>query len=137
MIPCRSGFFIAQPRWSGKGHFFAAAAEAIRRILIDQSRRKQGHRHGGNLRRRDLREEDLLELTESAELIDLDQALSRFAEVDPEATDIVKMRVFAGMTVEEIAAVQNVSTRTVKRHWAYARAWLGRELADHAPRAGW
>jgi RNA polymerase sigma factor (TIGR02999 family) len=118
--------------WNSRGHFFAAAAEAIRRILVDQARRKQGQRHGGGQRCRDLREDDLLALPASSDLIDLDQALGKLSEVDARAAEMVKLRVFAGMTVEQIAEVQNSSPRTVKRNWAYARAWLGRELSDYA-----
>jgi RNA polymerase sigma factor (TIGR02999 family) len=117
--------------WNSRGHFFAAAAEAIRRILIDRAREKQGPRRGTG-QRRELREDDLMSLPATADILDLDQAISRFAELDPQAVDVVKMRVFAGMTVQEIAEATGISARTVKRNWAYARAWLSRELADYA-----
>jgi RNA polymerase sigma factor (TIGR02999 family) len=118
--------------WNSRGHFFAAAAEAMRRILIDQARRKQGLRRRTARRRRELTDEDLLDNPVNDELLDLDEALSKLAQADPPAADLVKLRIFAGMTVEEIAKVQGVSPRTVKRNWAYARAWLGRALADYA-----
>jgi RNA polymerase sigma factor (TIGR02999 family) len=120
--------------WNSRGHFFAAAAEAMRRILIEQVRRKRSQRQGGTRRRCELSEDDVVELPLDDQLIDLDDALSRFAATDPLAAELVKLRVFAGMTIEEIAAVQGISARTVKRNWAYARAWLGRELAAYDER---
>ena len=118
-------------RWNSRGHFFAAAAESMRRILIDQLRRKGSQRHGGARRRCELADGDLVEIPVNDELIDLDDALSKLSANDPQAAELVKLRVFAGLTVEEIAEVQGKSPRTVKRHWAYARAWLGRELAAY------
>jgi RNA polymerase sigma factor (TIGR02999 family) len=115
--------------WNSRGHFFAAAAEAMRRILIEQARQKGSQRRGGARERRDLRDDDVLAAPLDEELLDLDEALTKLATVDPQAAELVKLRVFAGMTVEEIAQVQGTSPRTVKRDWAYARAWLGRELA--------
>jgi RNA polymerase sigma factor (TIGR02999 family) len=118
--------------WNSRGHFFAAAAEAMRRILIDQARQKGSQRRGGGRDRRQLRDNDLIAAPLNEELLDLDEALAKLAAADPQAAELVKLRVFAGMTVEEIAQVQGTSPRTVKRDWAYARAWLGRELAaDH------
>src|SRR5262249_7805514 len=120
----------AQP-WNSRGHFFAAAAEAMRRILIEQARRKRSQRQGGPRRRCELSDEDRVEIPLSDELIDLDEALSNLHATDPRAAELVKLRVFAGMTIDEVAEVQGVSPRTVKRNWAYARAWLGRELAAY------
>jgi RNA polymerase sigma factor (TIGR02999 family) len=118
--------------WNSRGHFFAAAAEAMRRILIDQARQKGSQRRGGARDRRQLRDDDLIAAPLNEELLDLDEALAKLAADDPQAAELVKLRIFAGMTVEEIAEVQGTSPRTVKRDWAYARAWLGRELAaDH------
>jgi RNA polymerase sigma factor (TIGR02999 family) len=118
-------------QWNSRGHFFVAAAEAMRRILIERARRKRGQRQGGVRRRCELSDEDLVEIPQSDEVIDLDEALSNLASTDPQAADLVKLRVFAGMTIEEIAEVQGISPRTVKRNWAYARAWLGRTLAAY------
>jgi RNA polymerase sigma factor (TIGR02999 family) len=118
-------------QWNSRGHFFAAAAEAMRRILIDRSRRKCGQRRGGSRQRRELLEEHLIEAPINEELLDLDEALSRLAAADAQAAELVKLRIFAGMSVEEIAQLQGISPRTVKRNWAYARAWLGRELASY------
>jgi RNA polymerase sigma factor (TIGR02999 family) len=117
--------------WSGRGHFFAAAAEAMRRVLIEQARRKCSRRQGGARRRCELSDEERVEVPLSDELLDLDEALSRLSAADPRAAEVVKLRVFAGMTIEEVAEVQGVSPRTAKRNWAYARAWLGRELAAY------
>lgn len=118
-----------QTHWNSRGHFFAAAAEAMRRILIEKARQKGSQRRGGARDRRPLRDDDLIEPPINEELLDLDEALTKLAAADPQAAELVKLRVFAGMTVEEIAQVQGSSPRTVKRNWAYARAWLGRELA--------
>jgi RNA polymerase sigma factor (TIGR02999 family) len=122
--------------WNSRGHFFAAAAEAMRRLLIDRARRKCGPRRGGTQRRRELRDEDLIEAPLNEELLDLDEALSRLAATDPQAAELVKLRVFAGMSVAEVAQLQGISPRTVKRNWAYARAWLGRALASYDERNG-
>jgi RNA polymerase sigma factor (TIGR02999 family) len=121
-------------QWNGRGHFFAAAAEAMRRILVEQARRKQSQRRGGGHGRCELRDGDHVEVPLDDELIDLDEALTTLASADPQAADLVKLRVFAGMTVEAIAQMQGVSARTVKRNWVYARAWLGRHLSDYDQR---
>jgi RNA polymerase sigma factor (TIGR02999 family) len=123
-------------RWDSRGHFFAAAAESMRRILIDQARQKLCDRRGGGWRRCELSDADRVSLPVNDELLDLDDALTRLAAVDLPAAAIVKLRVFAGMTVDEAAALQGISTRTAKRNWAYARAWLGRELATKASPPG-
>jgi RNA polymerase sigma factor (TIGR02999 family) len=118
--------------WKSRGHFFAAAAEAMRRILVENARRKKSGRRGGDCRRCELLEADRLAAPASDDLLDLDAALTRLADVDAQAADIVKLRVFAGMTVDEAAAHLGISPRTAKRSWAYARAWLGRQMANHA-----
>jgi RNA polymerase sigma factor (TIGR02999 family) len=118
-------------QWNSRGHFVAAAAEAMRRILVEQARRKQSQRRGGKHGRCELRDADRVEMPLNDELLDLDEALAKLASVDAQAAELVKLRVFAGMTVEEIAQVQMVSARTVKRNWAYARAWLGRQLSAY------
>jgi RNA polymerase sigma factor (TIGR02999 family) len=120
--------------WNSRGHFFAAAAEAMRRIMIEQARRKRSQRQGGTRLRRELSDDDLIAMPIDDELIDLDEAISRLSAADPQAAELVKLRVFAGMTIEEVAEVQGISARTVKRNWAYARAWLGRELAANDAR---
>ncbi len=122
----------APQKWDGRGHFFAAAAEAMRRILIDLARQKRSARQGGQRQRCELSDVDCVILPISDELLDLDESLTRLDAVDPQAAQLVKLRIFAGMTVEEAAAVLGVSPRTAKRNWAYARAWLGRDLGADA-----
>jgi RNA polymerase sigma factor (TIGR02999 family) len=123
-----------KPRWQSRGHFFAAAAEAMRRILIDLARKKRSGRRGGDHERCDLTDQNGIALPLNDALLDLDAALTRLEAIDSPAAQTVKLRVFAGMTVEEAADVLNVSPRTAKRNWAYARAWLSRELAAYDPR---
>ena len=115
--------------WNSRGHFFAAAAEAMRRILVEQVRRKKRIRHGGELQRIDL--DDQLAVSDAAgrNLLALDEALERLSVDQPEAAQVVKLRYFAGLTIEETAAALQLSVRTVNRHWAYARAWLYQQLS--------
>jgi RNA polymerase sigma factor (TIGR02999 family) len=119
------------PSFHSRSHFFAAAAEAMRRILVDAARRKQCQRHGGELERCDLLDDDVIAVPISDHLLDLDQALTRLAAEDPQAAQMVQLRVFGGMTIDEAAAAAGISPRTADRNWAYARAWLGRELAAY------
>jgi len=118
---------IAQ-HWDSRGHFFAAAAEAMRRVLVEAARRKNRQRHGGDVQRCDLTEDDLVTYPVSDELLDLDTAITNLEIVDQRAAQLVKMRLFAGMAVEEVAQYFGISSDTAKRTWAYARAWLGREV---------
>jgi RNA polymerase sigma factor (TIGR02999 family) len=114
--------------WSGRGHFFAAAAEAMRRILVEAARRKRGPQHGGNLERHDLHP-DLAIIDEKPDrLLALDEALDRLAAVEPRAAEVVKLRYFVGMTIPEVAGALGISHRTADADWAYARAWLRAEL---------
>jgi RNA polymerase sigma factor (TIGR02999 family) len=114
--------------WDSRAHFFAAAAEAMRRILVDMARRKHSDRHGGRWQRCEIFDGDLAIEYDSDDLLDLDEALARLNAIDERAAELVKLRVFAGMTIDEVAAYQGVSPRTAKRSWAYARAWLVREM---------
>ena len=118
----------ADVHWNSRGHFFGAAAEAMRRILVEKARHKQRLRHGGELRRIDL--DSQLEVSDEpdVELLALDEVLQQFLAEDPEAAEVVKLRYFAGLTIEETAQALNLSVRTVNRHWAFARAWLYRRL---------
>jgi len=116
--------------WDNRGHFFAAAAEAMRRILIDLARSKKSKRHGGTYERRELREDDVAAIPIDDRLLDLDVALTRLATVEKGLAQLVELRFFAGMTVDEAAAALRISPRTAKRNWAYARAWLRRELDE-------
>jgi RNA polymerase sigma factor (TIGR02999 family) len=116
-------------RWDSRGHFFAAAAEAMRRILIEQSRRKRSLRRGGGLVRIELDDPAAGPgLADSDDLLALDEALTKLAGVDAKAAELVKLRYFAGMTVDEAAEALGISSRTAKRNWAFARAWLQREI---------
>jgi RNA polymerase sigma factor (TIGR02999 family) len=115
--------------WNGRGHFFAAAAEAMRRILVENARRKGRCRHGGGLDRIDLDRIDLAADEASNELLALNEALDRLAEEEPAVAEVVKLRYFAGFTIEEAAVILGVSVRTANRHWAYARAWLFQQLS--------
>ncbi len=117
------------PKWDNRGHFFAAAAEAMRRILIENARRRQSLKRGGDRKRFEVAEDDAtIDSGNVDELLDLDTALTKLAECEPEMAKLVELRYFAGLSVEESANALGVSPRTVKRNWAFARAWLGREL---------
>src|SRR5262245_40449325 len=114
----------SSPHWSGRGHFFAAAAEAMRRILLNRARAKRRLKRGGERRRIDLDHIEIALNTSDPELIALDEALSALAAEDPEAGQLVKLRFFAGLTLKQAAASLGLSLRTAERQWAYARAWL-------------
>lgn len=115
-------------RWNSRGHFFAAAAEAMRRILVENARRKTRLKRGGQWRRVELAEADLPVRKTPDEILAIDEALSRFAEVEPQAAEIVKLRYFAGMSVEQAAEALGMSRATANRHWAYAKSWLRCEI---------
>jgi len=117
-----------QPAWDNRGHFFAAAAEAMRRILIDNARRKQALRHGGGAQRVNLDALELAANTDDEQLLALNEALKQFAAHDARKAELVKLRFFAGLTNEQAAQVLGVSEPTAKRDWAYARAWLFRAM---------
>jgi RNA polymerase sigma factor (TIGR02999 family) len=111
-------------RWDSRGHFFAAAAEAMRRILVDNARRKRAEIHGGGRNRVALTDGDWLSRATPEELVSLDDSLTRLAEDDPAAAEVFKLRVFAGMSLDEAAESLGMSRSTAYRHWTYARAWL-------------
>ena len=121
------------PNWKSRGHFFAAAAEAMRRILVESARRKKRLRHGGGRQRIDLDKLDVASEARSDQLIALDAALDRLAAEDKPKAELVKLRYFAGFTLEEAAVVVGVSRATAYRYWTYAQAWLYHELQDDAP----
>jgi RNA polymerase sigma factor (TIGR02999 family) len=114
--------------WDGRGHFFAAAAESMRRILVESARRRQSLRRGGGRKRQELAEVDLCVEPPQDHVLALDEALEKFAHLEPQAAELVKLRVFAGMTVDQAAQQLGISPRGAKRNWAYARAWLRREI---------
>src|SRR5438445_5767626 len=114
--------------WNSKGHFFAAAAEAMRRILIENARRKHALKRGVHLERVNLEDVEAAILTDGETLLLVNEALAKLEQEDPEAAQLVKLRFFAGMTNEEAGQALGVSARTAKRYWTFARAWLFREL---------
>jgi RNA polymerase sigma factor (TIGR02999 family) len=119
--------------WNSRGHFFAAAAESMRRILVENARKKKRHRHGGGRRRVDL--EEAISLAESPhdDLLALDEALTRLAAHEPAKAELVKLRYFAGLSIDDAADLMHISRTTAKRYWAFARAWLLAEIADSEP----
>jgi len=116
--------------FSGRTHFFAAAAEAMRRILIDNARRKQRLKRGGDRQKIDLDDVEISIEAPSDDLIALDEALERLAKMDKVKADLVKLRYFAGLTLEQAAGLLNLPERTAKRYWAHARAWLYRQVNE-------
>ena len=119
-----------QPHWQNRAHFFAAAAEAMRRILVDRARKRRRIKHGGELKR--VGEEDLTEVQEEItldeQLLDINDALDRFEKVDAQKAELVKLRYFFGMSFEETADTMDISVSTAKRWWIYSRSWLHREI---------
>ena len=125
-----------QPRdWNGRGHFFAAAAEAMRRILVDHARRRKSAKRGGHRERLDLDAIDAAVADWPEDLVALDEALARLAVVDPKAAQLVHLRFFAGLPIPEVAEMLRMSPRTADRLWAYARAWLHQAVRDIDPSA--
>jgi RNA polymerase sigma factor (TIGR02999 family) len=120
--------------WDNRGHFFAAAAEAMRRILVENARRKGRRKRGGGLTRLDLDAAEQVAVPEVHEdLIALDEALTKLAAVDPQGAQLVQLRYFAGLSIPEAAKALGVSPRTADRLWAFARAWLLREVGGDGP----
>jgi RNA polymerase sigma factor (TIGR02999 family) len=119
--------------WNSRGHFFAAAAEAMRRILVENARRKQSHKQGGYLVRQDLEAVDVAAPETPDELLALDEAIQKLARQDKAAADVVQLRFFAGLPLAEVAKLLGISPRTADRLWAYARAWLHQEIQASGP----
>ena len=119
----------AQP-WNSRGHFFAAAAEAMRRILIENARRKQSEKHGGGMQRIDLANVEVCSAANPERLLLLNDALERLVEHDPDAAAVAKVRLFAGLPIEEAALALGISRAIAFRHWTYARAWLQARLGE-------
>lgn len=114
--------------WDSRGHFFAAAAEAMRRILIDEARKKAAVKRGGNLRRVDLDSSELASSVSPEAILMIDEAIDRLAADEPVAAELVKLRYFAGLSIDDAAKALGISTRSAYRQWTYARAWLCKEL---------
>jgi RNA polymerase sigma factor (TIGR02999 family) len=118
-------------RWANRAHFFAAAAEAMRRILIEYARAKQGPRRGGGLGKLPLDVVDLAAADNPEQILALDDAISRLEQQDPEAARVIRLRFYAGLSIEETAEALGISATTVKREWSFARAFLFRMLQEH------
>ena len=116
------------PHWNGRGHFFAAAAEAMRRILVEQARRRQAAKRGGQHGREELHESGIAAPGDIEETLAINDILDHFATLDPVAANLVKLRFFVGLTMEDVAQALNLSVRSAYDIWAYARAWLHRHL---------
>jgi RNA polymerase sigma factor (TIGR02999 family) len=119
-------------RWDGRGHFFAAAAEAMRRILVERARRKKAVKHGGGRQRVDAATAAIVAPESDDDLVAIDEALERLASVDAVKAELVKLRYFAGLTIEECAAALGISCATAKRYWAYSRVWLFDQVSKAA-----
>jgi RNA polymerase sigma factor (TIGR02999 family) len=119
----------AESNWNSRGHFFAAAAEAMRRLLIERARRKRRVRHGGGRAHIDLENLDVEAERSADDLLALDEALQQLTTEEPAAAEVVKLRYFAGLTAEQAAAALGISLRTANRHWAYAKAWLYQHMS--------
>src|SRR5262245_46687931 len=122
---------VGDQKFTNRGHFFAAAAEAMRRILIERARRAHRLRHGGALHRVELRD-DVQPLLQDEQILALDEALTKLADIRPQAAQLVQIRFFAGQTVEDTAGILGISPRTARRLWNFARAWLRREMESPA-----
>ena len=122
-----------EPSWDSRGHFFAAAAEAMRRILVESARRKKRAKHGGGRQRVDLDDQDVPVRPPPDEILALDAALTRLGEEDPEAARVVQLHFFAGLSIEKAAEALGVSRATAYRQWNYARAWLRCAIGGDAP----
>jgi RNA polymerase sigma factor (TIGR02999 family) len=120
-------------QWNSRGHFFAAAAEAMRRILVDQARNKQAHKRGGELKRQEFEGLDIAIPEIPEDVVALDAALNKLAEADPRAAELVQLRFFAGLPLPEAAELLGISPRSADRLWAYARAWLHQEIQGGSP----
>jgi len=118
-------------RWNDRTHFFATAAETMRRILVDNARRKRAARHGGGQQRVEMPDIGSAEVESDDRVLAVDEALEKFAALDPEKAELVKLRYFVGMTIEQAAEALGISERTAKRYWAFARAWLHEEIKAH------
>lgn len=118
-----------EQQWEGRKHFFSAAAESMRRILIDRARRRKAVRHGGELQRTMFVENIVADSSEKDdEILAINEILDRFAQIEPRKAEVVKLRYFVGMTIDEAAESLGISVPTAKRDWVFARAWLFREL---------
>jgi RNA polymerase sigma factor (TIGR02999 family) len=117
-------------KWDSRGHFFAAASEAMRRILVDKARRKQSKRHGGNHKKVDLNDVFLAIEDPKDDILAIDEALDKLSNEDPKLAEVIKLRYFGGLTLDQIASIMGIGRRTVDRYWALGRAWLYQEITQ-------
>jgi RNA polymerase sigma factor (TIGR02999 family) len=122
----------SEPQWNSRGHFFAAAAESMRRILVENARRKKRCKHGGDRERVEIEMANLSTRMSSDELVALDEALEKLKQQDPAKAQLVTLRYFGGMTIEQAAEVLGISRVTAHRYWTYARAWLHQQMSAGA-----
>jgi RNA polymerase sigma factor (sigma-70 family) len=127
---------LAPGPWNSRGHFFAAAAEAMRRILVESARKKQRLKRGGGMQRVELEPVDSTAPESADDLLALDAALQRLAADEPLIAQVVQLRYFAGLTIEQVAEALGISVRTANRHWAYAKAWLFQQLGGKSADTG-
>jgi RNA polymerase sigma factor (TIGR02999 family) len=120
---------VNEQRWENRGHFFAAAAEAMRRVLVESARTKNRLKRGGDWNRQEMEPDQFADQKADERLVELDEALTRFASVEPMKADLVKLRSFVGLSLDDAANVLGISPATADRWWAYARAWLKVELS--------
>ena len=120
------------PRFEGRAHFFAAASEAMRRILIDNARRKRAVRHGGGLQRVDIQEVEVAARTDDEQLLAIHEALDKLAVEDKVTAELVKLRYFVGLTIPEAAEILGISETTANRYWTFARTWLYHEVKNQS-----
>jgi len=123
----------AHAHWQNREHFYAVAAEVMRRILVDRARRRQARKHGGQLERVDLDAVELPGSGDDAVILQIHDGLERLAAEDPQKAEVVKLRFFVGLENAEVAAVLGVSEKTVQRHWSFAKAWLYRAMQGATP----
>jgi len=124
-------------QWDGRGHFFAAAAEAMRRILVERARKKKRHKHGGDRMRANLLEHDLAIDTDALEVLAVNDALERLGQEDPLAANLLKLKYYGGLSIDDAAFVLGISRATAYRHWTYARAWVREDLLDDKSDKKW
>ena len=125
---------VAPQDWNSRGHFFGAAAEAMRRILVERARRRKAEKHGGGMDRIELTESDLVARHDPEQILGLNDALDQLADEDPEAAELVKLRVFADFSVEEAGQMLGLSRATAYRVWTFAQAWLKDSMLEDEPR---
>jgi RNA polymerase sigma factor (TIGR02999 family) len=130
LVPSGEASAPREQHWNSRAHFFAAAAEAMRRILVDRARRKKSRKRGGNWARVPFDQADLAAPESAGEVLAVDEALAGLAAADPQAAELVKLRYFAGLSIPETAQALNISARSADRLWAYARAWLRRAIGE-------